>query len=275
MQRLRRPSALLVAALVLVASFAALSLTHRTVEPRLGRAAAVRAVFDRPASARALAHGTHWTSVRVTPVDSTTTRVTFFRGGRLLAMAAVNAHGRVTRFGDYRGAAQPYGAAIAQRPWLIALGCLLFALATAVVPLLRLRNLDVLALLSFVVPLALLDGRWSDASALTAVPPLLYLTARCAWLGLATPRTAPAPARPLLDALTPTWDDAARVRVLRLVVGAAAVAVTMITVTALQPVDVAQAVMEGATLLLHGTLPYGHLPGDVFHGDTYPLLSYV
>ena len=28
-------------------------------------------------------------------------------------------------------------------------------------------------------------------------------------------------------------------------------------------------------LLVHGTLPYGHMPGDVFHGDVYPLLSYA
>jgi hypothetical protein len=33
--------------------------------------------------------------------------------------------------------------------------------------------------------------------------------------------------------------------------------------------------MGGATLLTHGTLPYGHRPAGVFHGDTYPLLSYL
>jgi len=49
----------------------------------------------------------------------------------------------------------------------------------------------------------------------------------------------------------------------------------MITISAPSTVDVGQAVMEGGTLLLHGTLPYGHMPGDVFHGDTYPLLSYL
>jgi Glycosyltransferase family 87 len=35
------------------------------------------------------------------------------------------------------------------------------------------------------------------------------------------------------------------------------------------------AVMEGATKLIHGVIPYGHLPGDVVHGDTYPILSYA
>ena len=49
----------------------------------------------------------------------------------------------------------------------------------------------------------------------------------------------------------------------------------MVAVGSPQPVDVVYAVMEGATRLLHGVLPYGHLPGDVVHGDTYPLLSYL
>ena len=40
-------------------------------------------------------------------------------------------------------------------------------------------------------------------------------------------------------------------------------------------VDVIYAVMEGATKIVHGVLPYGHLPGDVIHGDTYPILSYA
>jgi hypothetical protein len=33
--------------------------------------------------------------------------------------------------------------------------------------------------------------------------------------------------------------------------------------------------MEGATTLVHGVLPYGHLPPGVIHGDTYPILSYA
>ena len=41
------------------------------------------------------------------------------------------------------------------------------------------------------------------------------------------------------------------------------------------PVDVIYAVMEGATKLIHGVLPYGHLPPGVIHGDTYPILSYA
>jgi hypothetical protein len=275
MHRLRRPSAPLVAALVLVAASAGLSLARQRERPRLGRAAALRAVLDTPRDARILAHGERWSSVRVTPVDRQTTRVSFFAGPRLLAEAAVTPRGTVERFADYRGLATPYGAPLSQRPWLVALGCLAFLLATAVLPLRRARNLDVLALLALVVPLALLDGGLVVASTLTAVPPLLWLIGRCGWRALGRVAEGPAPARPLLDALTPAWDEAQRVRVLRVAVAAAAAAVAMITLSAPSAVDVGQAVMEGATLLLHGTLPYGHLPGDVFHGDTYPLLSYL
>ena len=38
--------------------------------------------------------------------------------------------------------------------------------------------------------------------------------------------------------------------------------------------DVGYAVMEGATDLVHGVLPYGHI-ADVLHGDTYPIGSYL
>jgi hypothetical protein len=275
MHRLRRPSALLVSALVLVVAFTALSVTREPIRPRLARDAAVHAVLRDATAARLLAHGERWTSVRVTPVDRVATRVSFFAGPRLLVEAAVGPRGRVMRIGDYRPLDVPYGAPLAQQPWLLALGCLAFVLATAVVPLRRLRNLDVLALLSFVVALLLLNERLIVASTLAAVPPLLWLTARCAWLGLAPRRHALPSSRPLLDALTPAWDGRRRTRVLRLAVGVAGASVAMVALSAPSTVDVGQAVMEGATLLLHGTLPYGHMPGDVFHGDTYPLLSYL
>ena len=49
----------------------------------------------------------------------------------------------------------------------------------------------------------------------------------------------------------------------------------MVGVSSPNAVDVIYAVMEGATRLIHGVLPYGHMPGDVIHGDTYPVLSYA
>jgi len=265
MHRLRRPSAALVALLVLAVAFAGLTATHREPRPPISAAAAKRAVLAQPRTQRAFSHGEQWTRVAVTPVDSRTTRVTFFDGPRIVAEAAVSPRGHVVQFIDHRGLRVPYGAPLSHRAWLLAIGCVAFALATLVLPLRRLRNLDVLALLALTVPLLLLDHRFAAASTLTAVPPLAWLAARCAWRALG-PEPAAAPARPLIGA------DAAP---LRFAVAAAGAVVTMITVSAPFTVDVGQAVMEGGTLLLHGTLPYGHMPGDVFHGDTYPLLSYL
>jgi len=271
--RLRHPSALLVALVVLLVAWAALSATRSTPRP-LPRAAALHAVLANPKATHALSLDRHWTSVRVGAVDATTTRVSFFDGPRLAAEVAVSPGGHVERFVLVRGLRAPYGAPLTHRPLVIVVGCLAFLLATAVVPLRRIRNLDVAALLALVVPLVLLDDRLVAASVLTAVPSLLWLTGRCAWIALGPPRPA-APAAPLLDAVTPAWSDRQRVRILRLAVGAAAACVAMVTISAPHTVDVAQALMEGATLLVHGTLPYGHMPGDVFHGDVYPLLSYA
>lgn len=271
--RLRRPSALLVALLVLAAAWAALSAT-RTTPRTLERSIAVRAVLEHPRAGPYLARGERWTRVQVGAVDGTTTRVTFFAGPRILAQAAVRPNGSLERFLDFRRLEVPYGVPLIQRPLAIAVAALAFVLATAVVPLRRLRNLDVAALLALAAPVVLLGERLVPASTLAAMPPLLWLAGRCAWRALG-PRRSAGPERPLLDALTPTWDDAARVRILRLAVGVAAACTVMITVSAQTTVDVGQALMEGATLLVHGTLPYGNMPGDVFHGDVYPLLSYA
>jgi hypothetical protein len=271
--RLRHPSALMVALVVLLAAWAALSATRSAPHP-LPRQAALHAVLAAPKAAHALARGPRWTRVRVGAVDDTTTRVSFFDGPRIAVEVAVSPRGRVERFIDVRRLSVPYGVPLTHRPLVIGVGCLAFLLATAVVPLRRIRNLDVAALLALVLPVVLLDDRLVAASTLAAVPSLLWLAGRCAWAALA-PRRAAAPAVPLLDALTPAWSDRQRARMLRLGVGVAAACVAMITVSALNTVDVAQALMEGATLLVHGTLPYGNMPGDVFHGDVYPLLSYA
>lgn len=272
MARLHRPSALLVAALVLVSAFVALSaLRQDPPTSQVPRAVAIRAAQAMAVETTALPRdGGGWTRVEVAAVDRETTRVTFYDGAREIADVGLMADGRVLP----NGLDAP-GAPLARRAWVLLIGGLAFLLATAVVPLRRVRNLDVLALLALVVPIVLLDARYVSASTLAALPSLAWLAGRCAWRGLGPVSSATAPARPLLDAVTPAWGDAQRLRLLRLAVGAAAAAVVMMTVSARSTIDVAHAVMEGATLLTHGVLPYGHMPGDVFHGDTYPLLSYV
>ena len=70
-------------------------------------------------------------------------------------------------------------------------------------------------------------------------------------------------------------DAARRVPWLRAALIVIALVFAMVCVSSFDAVDVLYAVMEGATTLVHGVLPYGHMPPGIIHGDTYPILSYV
>jgi hypothetical protein len=89
------------------------------------------------------------------------------------------------------------------------------------------------------------------------------------------PESHAEPARPLLSVLTPGLDPARRVRWLRCLLVVVAAVFVMVGVGSPDAVDVLYAAMEGATRLIHGVLPYGHLPPGVIHGDTYPILTYL
>jgi hypothetical protein len=102
---------------------------------------------------------------------------------------------------------------------------------------------------------------------------LLYLGLRCAWVAFG-PERAPPHAFSLFDRLTISWEHRQRVRVLRLLAVACGLALAMIGISSTGVVDVGWAVMEGATDILRGVLPYGHVAG-ILHGDTYPIGSYL
>ena len=145
---------------------------------------------------------------------------------------------------------------------------------TAVTPWRRVRNLDVAASLSIVVSVVLFQHRYVSASLLAPAPGLLYLLARCAGKALGPPREDPG-SIPLLAALTPRVEPARRVRWLRALLAALGLVFVMVGLSSPDAVDVIYAVMEGATRMVHGVLPYGHMPPGVIHGDTYPILSYA
>jgi hypothetical protein len=261
------------ALVVFVVGVLALGLTQRTTPLPLARGRAIQAVEHSPLAARILA-GSRFTSVSVTPLDSDLDRVSFFDHGQIVAQAAVRRDGVVTHGEGFSARSVPYGDWIAYQPAVLIGLAALFALMAGVAPWCRLRNLDVVAALSLVAPVVLLQKRYVDASVVTAAPGLGYLMVRCALRGLG-PAPARSPSRPLLDLLTPGWDARRRVRLLRLMLMTLALIFVMVTVSSREAVDVTYAVMEGATKLLGGVLPYGHMPGDVIHGDTYPLLSYA
>jgi hypothetical protein len=225
----------------------------------------------------------HWTSVRTERLDSRLERVTFFAGPRIVVDAVVARDdtrpdavrsARVVQAVDARRLSVPYGNWLAYQPALLVALSVLFVLMTAVWPWRRLRNLDVAAALSLLGSVLLFQYRYFDASIVLASVLLAYLALRCAYRGLG-PARAREPQAPLLTVLTPRLESLRRVRWLRVALAAVALVVLMVAVGSPSAVDVLYAVMEGATNLIHGFLPYGHMPSGIVHGDTYPILSYA
>jgi len=264
----------IVAGLV-VTALAALALiaTNRTPRLVVPSRVAIRAAVANPDTAGSLA-ASRWNRVTVSPLDGKLDRVDFWNGSQIQVEVAVNARRNVVQEQDFSHERVPYGDWLAYQPALLIGLSVLFLLVTAVVPWRRIRNLDALAVLSFVLSVVLFQHRYLDASLLAAGPGLLYLAVRCAWRGLG-PATAPAPSRPLLTALARRAGARSRVRWLRVALGVVALILVMIGVSSPLAVDVTYAVMEGATVLIHGALPYGHMPPGILHGDTYPILSYA
>lgn len=272
-RRARSRTAIVAGLVVTALAGLALIAIQRSPRPVVPSRVAIRAALASPGTARALA-GSHWNRASASPIDGKLERVDFWDGSQIQVEVAVDAHGDVVQEQDFSHERVPYGDWLAYQPALLIGLSVVFLLATIVVPWRRMRNLDALAALSFVLSVVLFQRRYLDASLLAAGPGLLYLAARCMWLGLG-PATEPAPSRPLLTALARRAGPTDRIRWLRVALGVLALIFVMIGVSSPLAVDVTYAVMEGATTLIHGVLPYGHMPSGILHGDTYPILSYV
>lgn len=236
------------------------------------RATALARVRADPATRTLLARQ-RVTRTDVLPVDDRLDQVFAYDGARLVLSADVSRSGVVSSVEDVGAARFAFGANIANDPRVLALLCLVFALVTAVWPLRRIRNLDVLASAGLVASLILFN-EWRLGETVAVSYPLLgYLALRCAWVGLGPARAGPV-STPLYERLTAGWSPQRRRRLLGLIAGAAAAIVAMVGLTSPNVVDVGYAVMEGATAIVHGLLPYGHVH-DIVHGDTYPIGSYL
>jgi hypothetical protein len=262
-----------VGAAIFVLTALALTLLHRTPPLPVPKGPAIRAALANP-DLQARLGAASYDRLVVDRVDARFDRVSFYSGHKIQAEVEVEAGGRSAAAVDFRRIRVPYGNWIAYDPALLAGLAGLFVLMTAVAPWRRLRNLDVAAVLSLTAPVSLLQARYVDASVLAALPGLSYLLVRCAVHGLGAEREAPVSV-PLWSLATASLAPEVRVRILRLAFAALACVVLMIGITSTDAVDVIYAVMEGATNLVHGLLPYGHMPSDVVHGDTYPILSYA
>ena len=268
-QRLPLAAGIVVALLAAVA----IILTHRPQRLAVQRGVAVRAAMRDPTVAEARA-GSHWNEVTVTAIDDHLVYVGFLANGQLVAEAAVDRTGHVLSGVNDRAMRVPYGDWIAYQPAVLVVLGALFALMAGVAPLRRWRNLDVLAAISLVVPVVLFKQRYLSASVEAAAPGMAYLLFRCAGKGFG-PAREPAASTPLTAVVMSGVDVARRVRWLRALFVVLALVYVMVGISSPDAVDVIYAVMEGATKLIHGVLPYGHMPPGIVHGDTYPILSYA
>ncbi len=206
--------------------------------------------------------------VVTTPLDDETIRVSFFNGRRVVLEAAVPGSGALIAVNRYEDGHARLGSEVGQSMAVLAAMLAAFMLATLRLPLRRIENLDAVALAAFVVPVVLLNERYLEWSVIAACVPLAYLAARCAAVALGGPQAHAAGGGFVYERMP---------RSVRLsAVGGAAVALVLLAVPGGLVSDVAYASMAGATNLIDGALPYGNLaPGDLVHGDTYPLLAYL
>jgi hypothetical protein len=153
-----------------------------------------------------------------------------------------------------RGGPGAFGGKEINRPLVWLAFCLAFVVGLADWrrPL-SLRNLDLLALLSFSISLWFFNRGEIFASVPLAYPPLLYVLARMTWIG-ATGRTR---------ATRPVWP------VWTLVAGAVFLMGFRIglNVEASNVIDVGYAGVIGADRIVNGEAPYGHMP---VQGDLRP-----
>jgi hypothetical protein len=191
--------------------------------------------------------------------------VDFYYQRRLVAEAQVTAAGRVT--GVYTG---PVAIAVYARGhflprfdswWVVGTFSVLFLLPFLDLRRLRrLAHLDALALLSFLVSYGLFNSLHLEAAVWLAYPPLLYLGARMAWLGLGRGR-----ASAIRGALLP--DRLLLAGLLALVCARIVLAVITSDVS-----DVGVSSAVGAHRILHGLPLYYPYSG---HADTYGPVAYL
>ncbi len=127
--------------------------------------------------------------------------------------------------------------------------------------LFSLRNLDVLALLAFLVSHGFFREGVVYEAVLLWYPPLIYLFLRTLLMGFGIGE------RVEKTSNLPTW----------LLLGLTGLAGGLVLGLNLDSrvIDVGYAGVVGADLILHGTIPYGNMPDDVGTGDTYGPLNYL
>jgi hypothetical protein len=196
--------------------------------------------------------------------------VAYFEGGEELALVLVDAHSSevLESWTGYQVAwkmARGYSGAFGHKlnaPYVFLPLCALFLLG--LVDWRRLRriaNLDLLVLLGFGVSHYFFNRAEIGVSVPLVYPVLLYLLARCLWIGL---RGRGEGLRPVWPAM---WLVVAALFLMGFRVG--------LNLADSGSVDVGYAGVVGADRIAHGEPIYDNFPNDVSQGDTYGPVNYL
>jgi hypothetical protein len=127
--------------------------------------------------------------------------------------------------------------------------------------LLSIRNLDIVALLGFLVSHGFFRQGIVQEAVILWYPPLVYLLVRTLLMGFGIGEKVE------MTSNFPLW-------LLMTLAGLASGLVLGLNVDS-RVIDVGYAGVVGADRILEGTIPYGHMPADVGTGDTYGPLNYL
>lgn len=128
---------------------------------------------------------------------------------------------------------------------------------------LRIRHLDLLAMVGFTLSLYLFNHGRIGLSVPLAYPPLLYLLGRALWIGLGR-GSRPEPLRPIVPV---AWLAVGLVFLVGFRIA--------LNVTNANVIDVGYASVIGADRMADGEDVWGNFPSDNQHGDTYGPLAYA
>jgi hypothetical protein len=223
------------------------------------------AVADRTNAVRDARHGHGRLKVNALVWDNERWEISYFAGQQNLVEVDVSADGRVTAVWTGVQAASYFTRDFAGQlgsPWLFGIFAVLFVL-----PFVdprrprRLLHLDLLVLLSFGAPFALLNARHATAATWLLYPPLVYLLVRMLRLGVGRRDRAAGP-------LVPRMPTAV------LAIGLVALVGARVTLNVQSPdvIDIGYASVVGADRAVHGEPLY--VDNDA-HGDTYGPINYI
>jgi hypothetical protein len=239
---------------------------NRDTTPKISDAAALRAALASP-DVQAWLKQNPYTRTDVIPLDRENARVSFFKGPRVTAEIAVAPSGEIVAAQFLPTNYVRSGNRSVQVLPVLLVGALLFFLLLAQRPFASIRNADLAALAALTLTIWTVNSRFFGWTMILGVALMAYLLGRCLFVGVKEGVDfAP-------EFLIDFGENSSKL--LPLIAAAVGVVAVMVTIPGGITGDVSDASMSGATQILSGTMPYGHIMDGIVHGDTYPLFAYV